>query len=84
MSKEMNDRVLDDVREFRKSLGENQTEFWARLGLTQPGGSRYENGQNIPAPTALLLCLLASGKITKEDVELLLSDIKDHPNVSIS
>jgi len=28
----------DDVREMRKKLSMNQSEFWSRLGVTQSGG----------------------------------------------
>lgn len=43
------------VRELRKSLGLNQFEFWYDLGVTQSGGSRYENGRTIPKPVLMLL-----------------------------
>jgi hypothetical protein len=37
--------------------------FWSRVGITQSGGSRYENGQcQIPAPVAMLLDLVYSAK----------------------
>lgn len=84
MESKMSEKVLNDVRGFRESLGETQTEFWLRFGLTQPCGSRYENGQPIPAPTALLICLLATEKISKKEIELLLSEIKENKNVSIA
>ncbi len=43
------------VLELRKSIKMNQTEFWASLGTTQSGGSRYENGRTIPKPVLMLL-----------------------------
>ena len=43
------------VLELRKSLNLNQTEFWTTLGVTQSGGSRYENGRAIPKPVLMLL-----------------------------
>jgi len=43
------------VLELRKSLGQNQTEFWSDLGVTQSGGSRYENGRAIPKPVLMLI-----------------------------
>lgn len=46
-----------DPRALRNHLGLNQQQFWARLGVTQSGGSRYENERRIPTPTATLLRL---------------------------
>lgn len=37
-----------EARELRKKLGLNQTDFWARVGVEQSGGSRYEKGRHIP------------------------------------
>jgi len=42
-------------RELRTSLGLNQSAFWGRLGVTQSGGSRYENGRRMPPPVRKLL-----------------------------
>ena len=47
----------DDVREMRKKLSMNQSEFWSRLGVTQSGGSRYESGRNIPKPVQTLITI---------------------------
>lgn len=33
---------------MRTRRGLNQTEFWEKIGVTQSGGSRYENGANMP------------------------------------
>lgn len=46
------------VLELRKSLDMNQMTFWTQLGVTQSGGSRYENGRAIPKPVKLLLKLI--------------------------
>ena len=46
---------FDNIKEFRKSKGMNQSEFWGPLGVTQSGGSRYESERNIPAPVKKLL-----------------------------
>lgn len=43
------------ILELRNSLKLIQTEFWTPLGVTQSGGSRYENGRTIPKPVQLLL-----------------------------
>lgn len=41
----------------RQKLNMNQHDFWSRLGVTQSGGSRYENGRSIPKPTATIVTL---------------------------
>jgi transcriptional regulator with XRE-family HTH domain len=33
----------------------NQTDFWAKVGVTQSGGSRYENGRTPPVAVRALL-----------------------------
>lgn len=43
------------IQSFRRKNGMNQATFWSRLGVTQSGGSRYENGRSIPHPVELLL-----------------------------
>lgn len=53
--------VLTDLTAYRKSRGENQTEFWSRFGVTQSGGSRYESGREVPAPVAILVLAFADG-----------------------
>ena len=57
-----------NLTEYRKKLGLNQGDFWRELGVTQSGGSRYENGRNLPKPVALLLTLRETGKITQADL----------------
>lgn len=42
---------------LRTDLGMNQTEFWARVGVTQSGGSRYESGRRPGKPVQMLLAL---------------------------
>lgn len=43
---------------LRRKLNLNQSDFWQPLGVTQSGGSRYESGRNIPAPTRKLIYLV--------------------------
>lgn len=62
-------KALSDVVKHRRDRGENQSTFWARLGVTQSGGSRYENGRTIPTATAMLLVLRELGKVTDADLE---------------
>lgn len=46
------------IAEVRRTAGLNQSEFWSRIGVTQSGGSRYENGRPMPTPTAMLFDLV--------------------------
>ena len=59
---------FSDIAHDRMKQNLNQTEFWARFGVTQSGGSRYESGRNIPKPLAILLWLHRSGKVTDKDL----------------
>jgi transcriptional regulator with XRE-family HTH domain len=64
-----------DVREIRRKLGMNQSQFWSKIGVTQSGGSRYESGRNIPRPVQALLRLvhieqIDINKIKREDYEV--------------
>jgi len=64
-----------DVREIRRKLGLNQSQFWSKIGVTQSGGSRYESGRNIPRPVQALLRLvhieqIDISKAKKEDFEV--------------
>jgi transcriptional regulator with XRE-family HTH domain len=47
-----------DVKEIRRKLGMNQSEFWSKIGVTQSGGSRYESGRAMPRPVQALLRLV--------------------------
>lgn len=46
------------VRALRKKRKLNQVDFWRRIGVTQSGGSRYENGRGMPAVVALAVELV--------------------------
>lgn len=64
-----------DVREIRRKLGLNQSQFWSKIGVTQSGGSRYESGRNIPRPVQALLRLvhveqIDINKVKRDDVEV--------------
>lgn len=64
-----------DVREIRRKLGMNQSQFWSKIGVTQSGGSRYESGRNIPRPVQALLRLVHIEqvditKVKKEDLDV--------------
>lgn len=55
---------LADLATFRKSLGENQSQFWGRFGVTQSGGSRYETGRSLPLPVAILVLAFAEAHLS--------------------
>ena len=64
-----------DVREIRRKLGLNQSQFWSKIGVTQSGGSRYESGRNIPRPVQALLRLvhveqIDIQRVKREDFEV--------------
>lgn len=71
--KKMSKKSLEDlpIRALRKKLRLNQTAFWAHVGVTQSGGSRYETGRNIGKPIRLLIKLVYS-----KDGELLLRKMR--------
>ena len=49
---------IANPRQIRHRLRMNQQEFWARIGVTQSGGSRYESGRKMPKPVRELLRLV--------------------------
>jgi transcriptional regulator with XRE-family HTH domain len=49
--------IAFDPRALRVQLDLNQQEFWSAIGVTQSGGSRYENDRRIPKPVMELLRL---------------------------
>jgi transcriptional regulator with XRE-family HTH domain len=71
-----------NVRDIRRKLGMNQQQFWAKLGVTQSGGSRYENGRSMPRAVQQLLHLvhvekIDIGKVKREDL-VILEYLKSH------
>jgi hypothetical protein len=56
------------LRQFRISKRESQATFWARFGVTQSSGSRFETGLGVPPPVALLVKLYQSGKLSDGDL----------------
>jgi hypothetical protein len=56
------------LRQFRISKRESQSTFWARFGVTQSSGSRFETGLGVPPPVALLVKLYQSGKLSDGDL----------------
>lgn len=65
------DNPLADLRAYRVSRNENQTEFWSRFGVTQSGGSRYESGREVPAPLAMLVLAFCNNMLDDDQLKLL-------------
>ncbi len=57
-----------ELKQFRLSRRESQEKFWARFGVTQSSGSRFETGLGIPPPVALLVKLYLDGKLSDADL----------------
>lgn len=47
----------------------NQSQFWSMMGVTQSGGSRYENGRDIPPAVQMLLVMFENGTLTQDQLE---------------
>ncbi|MDC7692618.1 helix-turn-helix domain-containing protein [Vogesella indigofera] len=47
-----------DSRTIRKESGLTQEDFWGIIGITQAGGSRYEQEQRVSPSTQLLIELV--------------------------
>jgi hypothetical protein len=56
------------VRQFRISKRESQATFWARFGVTQSSGSRFETGLGVPPAVAILVKLYVTGKLSDGDL----------------
>lgn len=56
------------LRQFRIGKRESQATFWARFGVTQSSGSRFETGLGVPPPVALLVKLYVDGKLSDGDL----------------
>ncbi len=59
----------EDLRKYRRTKRESQGLFWARFGVTQSRGSRFEKGAEIPRPVAILLELYFNGVVTDDHLE---------------
>lgn len=56
------------IQAHRKQVKESQKTFWARFGVTQSRGSRFELGANIPKPVMILLRLYFEALISDDDI----------------
>jgi transcriptional regulator with XRE-family HTH domain len=73
-------------REIRQRLRMNQAEFWARVGVTQSGGSRYEGGRSMPRPVRALLRLVHIervdlSRVKKDDLAIIEHLKAQHPDL---
>ena len=80
-----NDLVINP-KEVRRRSGLSQLAFWAQIGVTQSGGSRYESGRRMPKPVQELLRLVHIerahlSRIRKEDFEILYLLKSQHPSL---
>lgn len=58
------------IESTRKKLKMSQSAFWGRIGITQSGGSRYENGSRVmPAPVAMLFKPAYGNKRDREQTQ---------------
>ena len=60
--------LAEEVKAHRYAEELSQDEFWRRLGVTQSGGSRYENARVVPLSTAILAYLYLEGSIDDTDL----------------
>lgn len=59
---------LKNCVDHRQEIGVNQSAYWAYFGVTQSGGSRYENERNMPKPVRMLQVLLQKGVVTLDQL----------------
>ncbi len=50
--------LSEPPKELRSKMGLTQGGFWAPVGVSQSGGSRYETGRKLPASISTLLHLV--------------------------
>ena len=58
MSARRKNKKAPDLLALRRASGLNQTAFWCKVGVTQSGGSWYENGRRLPSTVAQLIDLV--------------------------
>jgi hypothetical protein len=56
------------IQDYRRRARESQKRFWARFGVTQSRGSRFELGSAIPKPVMILLGLYFAEIISDVDI----------------
>ena len=74
------------LKALRKGCGMSQGMFWTKIGVTQSGGSRFENGRRMPLPVALLVDLvhvrgIDAAKLKREEMAILQFMEENHPDL---
>lgn len=59
-SKKPKHKPFDSLQD-RTAKGLNQSAYWHQVGVTQSGGSRYENGRRPSLPTRALVRMIHGG-----------------------
>ena len=82
-------KTHQELTALRRALDINQRSFWARLGVTQSGGSRYEQGRPLPSPVAQLLDAvyvkgITLGRLEPNDFAILEFLKSEHPDLYAS
>jgi predicted transcriptional regulator len=65
-------KLFDEIfnlSEIRRKLRLSQYDFWNKVGVTQSGGSRYENGRNMPKPVRELVRLVHIQKVDVSKIQ---------------
>jgi hypothetical protein len=60
--------VMRNLKQIRVNRRESQATFWARFGVTQSSGSRFETGLGVPPAVAILVKLYISGRLSDGDL----------------
>ena len=61
---------------IKKSGFTNQKDYWAKFGVTQSGGSRYESGRAMPWPLAILRQLYDDNIITDLNLKVVRAKVE--------
>lgn len=64
-----NTKLFAGLPDKRRKAGVTQSDYWSRFGVSQPCGSRYERGSEIPLPLKILMLLHAEGRIQDLDLQ---------------
>lgn len=65
-------KLFDEIfnlSEIRRKLRLSQYDFWNKVGVTQSGGSRYENGRNMPKSVRELVRLVHIQKVDLSKIQ---------------
>ena len=65
-------KLFDEIfnlSKIRRKLRLSQYDFWNKVGVTQSGGSRYENGRNMPKPVRELVRLVHIQKVDLSKIQ---------------